>query len=137
MKDLQISGGDLILTGGDIGTVTGSAYIRQRIATALAVMIRPSNCLSLLPLGICFAGKWRQLAWWLLGGLPGGALQLWYNHTLYGNAFTTGYGDVKNVSHTIRGYEAMGVSSIFMEDQVAPKRCGHMSGKDVIPAFRD
>jgi hypothetical protein len=36
MKDLQISGGDLILTGGDLGTVTGAAYIRQRIATALA-----------------------------------------------------------------------------------------------------
>jgi len=46
----------------------------------------------------------------------------------------TGYGDVKNVAHTIRGYEAMGASSIFMEDQVAPKRCGHMAGKDVIPA---
>jgi 2-methylisocitrate lyase-like PEP mutase family enzyme len=46
----------------------------------------------------------------------------------------TGYGDVKNVVHTIRGYEAMGVSSIFMEDQIAPKRCGHMAGKDVIPA---
>ena len=46
----------------------------------------------------------------------------------------TGYGDVKNVTHTIRGYEAMGVSSIFMEDQVSPKRCGHMQGKAVIPA---
>ena len=46
----------------------------------------------------------------------------------------TGYGDVKNVTHTIQGYEAMGVSAIFMEDQVAPKRCGHMAGKDVIPA---
>jgi len=46
----------------------------------------------------------------------------------------TGYGDVKNVTHTIRGYEAMGVSSIFMEDQVSPKRCGHMAGKSVIPA---
>jgi 2-methylisocitrate lyase-like PEP mutase family enzyme len=46
----------------------------------------------------------------------------------------TGYGDVKNVTHTIRGYEAMGVSAIFMEDQVSPKRCGHMAGKDVIPA---
>jgi 2-methylisocitrate lyase-like PEP mutase family enzyme len=46
----------------------------------------------------------------------------------------TGYGDVKNVVHTIQGYEAMGVSSIFIEDQVAPKRCGHMAGKDVIPA---
>src|SRR5262245_36647004 len=46
----------------------------------------------------------------------------------------TGYGDVKNVTHTVQGYERMGVSAIFLEDQVAPKRCGHMAGKDVIPA---
>src|SRR5690242_17313209 len=46
----------------------------------------------------------------------------------------TGYGDVKNVAHTIQGYEAMGASAIFLEDQVSPKRCGHMAGKDVIPA---
>jgi len=46
----------------------------------------------------------------------------------------TGYGDVKNVAHTIEGYETMGASAIFIEDQVSPKRCGHMAGKDVIPA---
>jgi 2-methylisocitrate lyase-like PEP mutase family enzyme len=46
----------------------------------------------------------------------------------------TGYGDVKNVTHTIQHYEAMGASAIFLEDQVAPKRCGHMAGKDVLPA---
>jgi 2-methylisocitrate lyase-like PEP mutase family enzyme len=45
-----------------------------------------------------------------------------------------GYGDGKNVAHTIQGYEAMGVSAIFMEDQRAPKRCGHMAGKEVIAA---
>src|SRR5256714_4072071 len=45
-----------------------------------------------------------------------------------------GYGDVKNVARTIAGYETMGVSAIFMEDQRAPKRCGHMAGKDVIEA---
>ncbi len=45
-----------------------------------------------------------------------------------------GYGDVKNVARTIQGYEAMGVAAIFMEDQRAPKRCGHMAGKEVIPA---
>jgi 2-methylisocitrate lyase-like PEP mutase family enzyme len=44
-----------------------------------------------------------------------------------------GYGDVKNVTHTVRSYEAMGVSAIFLEDQVAPKRCGHLSGKSVVP----
>src|ERR1044072_4190015 len=46
----------------------------------------------------------------------------------------TGYGDVKNVTHTVQGYQAMGASAIFIEDQVAPKRCGHMAGKDVIDA---
>ena len=45
-----------------------------------------------------------------------------------------GYGDVKNVTRTVRGYEMLGASAIFIEDQVAPKRCGHMSGKEVVPA---
>src|SRR5262249_45727823 len=45
-----------------------------------------------------------------------------------------GYGDAKNVARTIAGYEAIGVSAVFMEDQRAPKRCGHMAGKDVIDA---
>src|SRR5438105_3149779 len=45
-----------------------------------------------------------------------------------------GYGDVKNVTHTIHLYEEMGASAIFIEDQQAPKRCGHMAGKRVIPA---
>jgi 2-methylisocitrate lyase-like PEP mutase family enzyme len=43
-----------------------------------------------------------------------------------------GYGDVKNVARTVAGYETMGVSAIFIEDQRAPKRCGHMAGKDVV-----
>ena len=43
-----------------------------------------------------------------------------------------GYGDVKNVVHTMRTYEAMGAGAIFLEDQVAPKRCGHAAGKDVV-----
>src|SRR3954464_1716948 len=44
-----------------------------------------------------------------------------------------GYGDAKNVTYTVSSYEAMGVSAIFIEDQMSPKRCGHMAGKDVIP----
>lgn len=45
-----------------------------------------------------------------------------------------GYGDAKNVWRVVQTYEAMGVSAIFIEDQLAPKRCGHMAGKEVIPA---
>ncbi|MSQ71908.1 MAG: isocitrate lyase/PEP mutase family protein [Betaproteobacteria bacterium] len=43
-----------------------------------------------------------------------------------------GYGDVKNVVHSMHTYERMGVSAIFLEDQRWPKRCGHMAGKDVV-----
>jgi 2-methylisocitrate lyase-like PEP mutase family enzyme len=45
-----------------------------------------------------------------------------------------GYGDVKNVAHTIHTYDEIGASAVFIEDQKAPKRCGHMAGKEVIPA---
>jgi 2-methylisocitrate lyase-like PEP mutase family enzyme len=44
-----------------------------------------------------------------------------------------GYGDAKNVTRTIRGYEDLGASAIFIEDQTSPKRCGHMAGKSVVP----
>lgn len=45
-----------------------------------------------------------------------------------------GYGDEKNATNTIRTYERMGAAAIFLEDQRAPKRCGHMAGKDVVDA---
>ncbi len=46
----------------------------------------------------------------------------------------TGYGDVANVRRTVRGLEAAGAAAIQIEDQVWPKRCGHMEGKIVEPA---
>ncbi|MGY0836730.1 isocitrate lyase/PEP mutase family protein [Aerococcus urinaeequi] len=45
----------------------------------------------------------------------------------------TGYGDLENVRRTVENYEAIGAAGIFIEDQVWPKRCGHMSGKQVEP----
>jgi 2,3-dimethylmalate lyase len=45
----------------------------------------------------------------------------------------TGGDDAKSVTRMIHRYEAMGVSAIFIEDQLAPKRCGHMAGKKVVP----
>src|SRR5437764_936978 len=44
-----------------------------------------------------------------------------------------GYGDEKNVVHTIHTYDDLGVSAVFIEDQKAPKKCGHMGGKQVVP----
>jgi 2-methylisocitrate lyase-like PEP mutase family enzyme len=46
----------------------------------------------------------------------------------------TGYGSPINVVRTVREYERAGVAGIQLEDQVFPKRCGHLAGKDVISA---
>jgi 2,3-dimethylmalate lyase len=46
----------------------------------------------------------------------------------------TGYGNPLNVIRTVGAYEAAGVAGIHIEDQVAPKKCGHLEGKLVIPA---
>lgn len=44
----------------------------------------------------------------------------------------TGFGNALNVYHTVRTLERAGADCIQLEDQVAPKRCGHFNGKDVI-----
>src|SRR5437667_5393601 len=44
----------------------------------------------------------------------------------------TGYGNPINVRRTIREYERAGVAGLHIEDQVWPKKCGHMEGKQVI-----
>ena len=45
----------------------------------------------------------------------------------------TGYGNAMNVRRTIREYERAGVAGVHLEDQMWPKRCGHLAGKRVIP----
>ena len=44
-----------------------------------------------------------------------------------------GYGNPLNVMRTVRALEAAGAAGLHLEDQVTPKRCGHMAGKAVIP----
>ena len=46
----------------------------------------------------------------------------------------TGYGNAVNVYFVVRSFEQAGVAAVMIEDQVWPKRCGHMVGKDVISA---
>lgn len=43
-----------------------------------------------------------------------------------------GFGDVKNVTRTVRGYEELGVAAIFIEDQRSPISCGQMGKKEVV-----
>lgn len=44
----------------------------------------------------------------------------------------TGYGNAINLVRTVREYERTGVAAIHIEDQITPKRCGHLEGKEVI-----
>jgi 2,3-dimethylmalate lyase len=44
----------------------------------------------------------------------------------------TGFGNATNTARTVRLYERAGLAGMFIEDQVFPKRCGHMAGKEVV-----
>ncbi len=44
----------------------------------------------------------------------------------------TGYGNAMNVKRTVREYAAAGLACVMIEDQLAPKRCGHTQGKEVV-----
>ena len=45
----------------------------------------------------------------------------------------TGFGEAVNVYRTVRDLEAAGATAIQIEDQVMPKRCGHLDGKQIVP----
>lgn len=45
----------------------------------------------------------------------------------------TGYGNPLNTIRTVELWEAAGATGLFLEDQVWPKKCGHMAGKEVVP----
>jgi 2-methylisocitrate lyase-like PEP mutase family enzyme len=45
----------------------------------------------------------------------------------------TGYGNELNVFRTVQDYERAGVAGIHIEDQVSPKRCGHLDDKEIVP----
>jgi len=44
----------------------------------------------------------------------------------------TGFGSAQNIKRTVEGYASAGFACIMLEDQVAPKRCGHTEGKSVV-----
>ncbi len=44
----------------------------------------------------------------------------------------TGYGNAMNVKRTVKSYADLGIACVMIEDQVAPKRCGHTRGKQVV-----
>jgi hypothetical protein len=63
-------------------------------SVAVAVLVRPSDLLVMIPVGICLGTAWRRWLWLALGGAPGAVFLALFNLALYGKALTSGYGDV-------------------------------------------
>lgn len=63
-------------------------------AFAIAVLVRPTNAVLLPALLVLLGADWRRLALFGAGGLPGALWFGYYNHTLYGGALRSGYGDI-------------------------------------------
>lgn len=66
-------------------------------AFAVAVFVRPTNLLLILPLGLALPTRLRPWLAFGLGGLPGALFLGAYNHQLYGSLFASGYGDVRSL----------------------------------------
>lgn len=47
----------------------------------------------------------------------------------------TGYGEALNVMHMVRTFEDAGAGAVHLEDQILPKKCGHLNGKNLVPAM--
>ncbi len=79
-------------------------------ALAIAVLVRPTNLLALLPMGLALGPSLRRWLLLMLGGLPGAVFQGSFNWAVYGRIFTTGYGYINpsfspaNVPVTILHY---------------------------------
>jgi len=70
------------------------------LAAALAVLVRPTNALLVLPLAVALGTDYRRHLGLVLGGLPGAVFFLYYNWRAYGSPLTTGYGDVATAFRT-------------------------------------
>ena len=63
-------------------------------AFAMAVLIRPSNAVAVIPVAIALGFSWRRWVLFGLGGFPGALALGWYNLAAYGEVLVTGYGNV-------------------------------------------
>jgi hypothetical protein len=93
---------DVLALGWSLGALYGALRSRDGwgwclftgVACSLAVLVRPSNALVVLPLAVALGSDFRRYLWVGLGGLPGAAFFAYYNWHVYGSPLKTGYGDV-------------------------------------------
>jgi 2-methylisocitrate lyase-like PEP mutase family enzyme len=121
-----LAGGELIVAPGVFDGVT--AHLARRTGQAAAYLTGAGVAASgfgLPDIGLVTATEMAERARMIVGALD--------DLPLIADA-DTGYGAAMNVVRTVRLYEQAGVAAIQLEDQVFPKRCGHLSDKHVIDA---
>jgi len=79
------------------GTPSGIWALAAGAGFALAVLIRPTNVLALVPVLIALGLQFRRLFFLVLGGLPGGVFFVLHSLAAYGHPLTTGYGDLSSL----------------------------------------
>jgi 2-methylisocitrate lyase-like PEP mutase family enzyme len=122
-----LAGSDLIVAPGVYDGI--SAALVGKLGFGCAYMTGAGVCASaagLPDVGLLTMTEMAERARMLAGGLE---------VPLIADA-DTGYGSPVNVVRTVREYERAGVAAIQLEDQVFPKRCGHLAGKDVVDSER-
>lgn len=93
---------DLLATTWCLATIWAALRARQHTAwaaaagagLAIAVLVRPTNLLLAPAVLVALGLDWRRLLLCGAAGLPGAVWLAYFNHTLYGSAFTSGYGDI-------------------------------------------
>lgn len=74
--------------------------LQAGVGVSLAVLVRPTNVLLMLPLALALGWNFRRYLPFVLGGLPGGVFFCFYNWKAYGSPLVTGYGDVSTAFST-------------------------------------
>src|ERR1700729_2230534 len=121
-----LDGGELLIAPGVFDGIT--AHLARRTNQAAAYMTGAGVAASgfgLPDIGLVTATEMAERARMLVGVLG--------DVPLIADA-DTGYGTAMNVVRTVRLYEQAGVAAIQLEDQVFPKRCGHLEDKHVVDA---
>jgi hypothetical protein len=100
----------VLCCGGERATRRTAKDLFVGVAVSIAILVRPTNILILLPVALCLGLAWRRWLCVAAGAVPGGLLLAGYNVEAYGHAITTGYGNMsrlfslQNVLPSLRNY---------------------------------
>jgi|CXWL01.1.fsa_nt_gi hypothetical protein len=106
------------------------------VATSLAVLVRPTNALLVLPLALALGWNFRRYWFLLLGGLPGGAFFCYYNWKVYGHPLATGYRNVWSTFETAYAPHNLAHFAYWIPVLLSPLVCAALAAPFVRAARR-